>query len=197
MCALTRQLLPVERLIKFVTDADGVLVPDLKQRLPGHCVWVKCSGRAIALSIKDDVFSRLFPQTVIVEENLAENIAAMLKRDALSRLGLAKKAGQLVSGFIRIEKAIVTGRVIGLLHAREAAEDGCRKLTNKLSASLVAGGEKSVNKTKIVQLFDKKELSLALGLENVIHVGLMEGGASRAFWDACDRLAFYMMYDGE
>ena len=42
-CVVTRAELPQADLIRFVADPDGVIVPDLAQRLPGRGVWVTAS----------------------------------------------------------------------------------------------------------------------------------------------------------
>src|SRR5262249_2013886 len=39
-CAVTRALRPKDQLIRFVLSPDGVVVPDLKEKLPGRGVWL-------------------------------------------------------------------------------------------------------------------------------------------------------------
>ncbi len=47
---------------------------------------------------------------------------------------MAAKAGQVVSGFSKVEQAIDGGQAVGLIHASDGAADGIRKLNGRLAA---------------------------------------------------------------
>ena len=40
MCAVTRQVRPIDELIRFVVSPSGEAIPDLKRKLPGRGLWV-------------------------------------------------------------------------------------------------------------------------------------------------------------
>ena len=43
MCALTRQVRPIDELIRFVVAPSGEVAPDLKRKLPGRGLWISAS----------------------------------------------------------------------------------------------------------------------------------------------------------
>ena len=48
MCAVTREVRPIDELIRFVVSPTGEVVPDLKRKLPGRGLWVSASRRVVA-----------------------------------------------------------------------------------------------------------------------------------------------------
>ena len=85
----------------------------------------------------------------------------------------------------KVEEALGKGRVLALIHASDAAEDGCRKLDGKARATTAGRG------IPAVRAFSADELSLASGRTNVIHAALIQGGAARKFLAAAARLERY------
>ncbi len=82
------------------------------------------------------------------------------------------KAGQVVSGFAQVEAALKQG-ALGLLHARDGAEDGCVRLDRLFRA--VSG-----DSAPIWKVFAGSDLDLALGRSNVVHAALLNGSAAQA-----------------
>ena len=82
-------------------------------------------------------------------------------------------------------KAIGKGKVAALIHASDAAEDGCRKLDGKFRAG--ARGETPAP----VRVFSADELGLASGKTNVIHAALIQGGAAAKFLASASRAERY------
>ena len=58
-CAVTREVLPKQQLIRFVADPAGNIVPDLKAKLPGSGVWVTAQKEHVETAEKRKVFGRL------------------------------------------------------------------------------------------------------------------------------------------
>ena len=50
------------------------------------------------------------------------------ERSALDALAIAGKGGQAVTGFSKVETALVRGQAVAVLHAADAAADGVRKV---------------------------------------------------------------------
>ena len=184
-CALTRARRPKDELIRFVLDPDGAVVPDLKERLPGRGVWLTAAHDSVAEAAKRNVFARALKTEAKVPEGLAAQVDKLLADAALSALGLANKAGEAVFGHAKVEEAIAKGRVLALVHAKEAAEDGCRKLDGK------ARGMREGSPAPVVRAFGVDELSLASGRTNVIHAALIQGGAAGKFLAAAARVERY------
>jgi len=177
-CAVTRTTLPVDRLIRFVLDPEGRVVPDLKTKLPGRGVWITAARQAVetAETDKKKVFGRGFKADVTVEPGLAGQVDTLMIRAALQALSLTRKAGELVTGFSKVEAALRSDPVLGMIHATDAAEDGMRKLSGAAAAL-----GKTANGCPVVRLFDSAQLDLALGRSNVIHAALLAGSASENF----------------
>ncbi len=177
-CALTRTVLPVDRLIRFVLDPEGHVVPDLKRKLPGRGVWITAAQDSVRAAEKNGkrVFGRGFKGEVRIEPGLAERIDALMEKNALQALSMTRKAGELVTGFSKVDAALRRDPVIGLIHASDAADDGIRKLT-----AVAASKFDKANGCPIVRLFDSAQLDLALGRSNVIHAALLAGRASENF----------------
>ena len=165
MCILTRKVKDEAELIRFVRAPDGEVVPDLARKLPGRGVWVSLNRQTLADVLRKKLFSRGFAAETSVPADLPERVSKQLRQQALSLLSLAKKAGEAVSGFMKVEEMAGRGRAKLLFHAAEAQPDGCRKLDKYLQPGM----------EKIV-LFHSSELDLAFGGSNVIHAGVAKGG---------------------
>jgi len=184
-CVLTRKSRPKDELLRFVLAPDGTIVPDLKERLPGRGVWLTAAEDSVAEAEKRNVFARALKANVKVPEGFAARVDRLLADAALGALALANKAGEVVFGTARFEEAIAKGKALALVHAREAADDGCRKLDGKFRGT---EGEKAL---PAVRAFSSDELGLASGRTNVIHAALIQGGAALRFHAAASRLERY------
>ena len=58
LCAVTREELPLDRLIRFVASPDDRIVADLACRLPGRGVWVTADRTLVAKAVKTKAFAR-------------------------------------------------------------------------------------------------------------------------------------------
>lgn len=173
-CIVTRGAQPASDLMRFVLGPDGVVVPDLRNKLPGRGAWVTPTAATVAEAIRKRAFSRAFKTETKVPPTLVEEIDAALVRDLKGALSLANKAGAVVTGFGKVESAIASGGVGAVIHAREAAEDGRRKLAGALrkrAGELISG----------IPVFDDlpgDDLDVALGRVHVIHAALLAGPGS-------------------
>jgi predicted RNA-binding protein YlxR (DUF448 family) len=184
-CALTRKSRSKDELLRFVLGPNGTIVPDLKEKLPGRGVWLTAAQDSVAEAARRNVFTRALKADVKVPEGFAVRVDRLLADAALGALALANKAGEVVFGAAKVEEAIAKGKVLTLVHAREAAEGGCRKLDAKLRGM---GGETPL---PAVRAFGTDELGLASGRTNVIHAALIQGGAALRFLAAASRLERY------
>lgn len=185
-CALTRVHRPVDELIRFVLDPNGAIVPDLKHRLPGRGVWLTCARDVVEAAVEKNQFARALRQPVEVSSDLVRLLDRLLAEAALGLLSLANKAGEVVTGFSKVEELVTRRRetLACLLHAVEAAENGRQKLDAKvLKVAEFVGME-----PKILRCFTTDELSLALGRLNVVHAAVIQGRVSPKFLQAAARL---------
>jgi predicted RNA-binding protein YlxR (DUF448 family) len=160
------------RLIRFVAGPDQVVAPDLARKLPGRGVWVAADRASIETAAKKGLFSRSAKTKLIAPSGLADQVEALLMKRLLDGLGLAKRAGHLISGFEKVSSSLNAGKAAWLIEAADGAADGRRKILNV--------ARKSPRPPQVFGLFDAEELGLALGAENVIHTAFLAGrGADR------------------
>jgi predicted RNA-binding protein YlxR (DUF448 family) len=184
-CAVTRATLPPEQMIRFVLGPDDAVVPDIKRKLPGRGVWVGLSKDLVAQAVKKQVFSRGLKAKALAAPDLPELIDRLLARDALQALSIANKAGLVTTGFAKVETAIATGVASALVHARDGASDGKRKLGQALRRKYGPEGRTEIG------IFSGEELDAALGRGNVTHAALASGPAAKVFLASSRRLAVY------
>jgi uncharacterized protein len=186
-CIVTRAELPPAELIRFVPAPDGSITPDLARKLPGRGVWVSCSARLVAEAVRTKAFAKSLKRAVSAAPELPGQVEQLLIRRAIEALSLANKAGQVVTGFSKVDSELGKGGVTILVHAAEAAEDGSHKLDRKWNAVAADLGRKP----QIVKELTIAQLDLATGKENVVHAGLSAGGATTRFSIEAERLGRY------
>ena len=185
MCILTRKVKDEAELIRFVRSPAGEAVPDLARKLPGRGVWVSLNREILAEVIRKKLFSRGFAAETTVPADLTDRLSAQMRQQALSLMSLAKKAGEAVTGFMKVEEMLGRGRAKLLFHAVEAQPDGCRKLDKFLQPGM----------EKIV-LFHLDELDLAFGRSNVVHAAVAKGGLAEKLLLATRRIETFAALRG-
>jgi predicted RNA-binding protein YlxR (DUF448 family) len=203
MCAVSREVRPIDELIRFVVAPSGEVVADLKRKLPGRGIWVSASRQAVAEAVRRNHFSKGFKRDVLTAPALASDTENLLVRGAIDALAMAAKAGQVVSGFGKVESALVQRRSQGsiggpiraLIHASDGAADGIRKLDALARQS--AGINDESPEIPVVTALTSEQLDLALGRSNVIHAALLAGPASKTFLSRSQVLVRYRMADDD
>lgn len=192
-CAVTREKHAPEDLIRFVAAPDGTIVPDIASKLPGRGVWVGNWRGTVEEAERSNCFARSLKKKITVPQGLAAQVEALLVKRALEALSLACKAGSLKTGFTKVDVAIGKGEAFALVHAAEAAGDGCGKLDRKYHAVLAEMAEDggARHEPRIVTEFGSDELSLATGRPYVVHAALARSGAAERFLREAGRLRRY------
>jgi predicted RNA-binding protein YlxR (DUF448 family) len=195
MCAVTRQVRPIDELIRFVVAPSGEVIPDLKRKLPGRGLWVSASRQTVAEAVRRHHFSKGFKREVRVSPTLATDTETLLARSAIEALAMAAKAGQVISGFGKVEDALrsrqARASVEALIHASDGAADGIRKLDAVVRQN--AGINDESFQFPVVTALTSEQLDLALGRSNVIHAALLAGPASKTFLSRSHTLVRYRM----
>jgi predicted RNA-binding protein YlxR (DUF448 family) len=201
MCAVTRQVRPIDELIRFVVSPQSEVIPDLKRKLPGRGLWISASRQAVAEAVRRHQFGKGFKRDVRVAPALAANTEALLARSAIDALAMAAKAGQVISGFGKVEDALKARQgsnrasIQALIHASDGAADGIRKLD--ALAGQNPGINDDSNPLPVVTALTSEQLDLALGRSNVIHAALLAGPASKTFLSRSHILVRYRMADDD
>jgi hypothetical protein len=116
-----------------------------------------------------------------VPEDLSDRVESLLARQCLERLGLARRAGALTSGFEKVSSLLAAGRAAWLIEACDGSADGRGKL--------LALARRSANQPQVCGAFSADELSLALGLGHAIHTAFPAGRMAERWSEALGRLA--------
>ena len=175
------QVMEEARLIRFVAGPDGVVVPDLARKLPGRGLWVAADRVSVETAARKGGFSRSAKAKLSAPADLADQVDRLLAKRVLDGLGLARRAGDLTSGFEKALAAIAAGKAAWMIEANDGAEDGRRKL---LQAS-----RRVPRPPRLTGLFTADELSLALGLGNVIHLVFLAGRGAERWTTEVERLS--------
>ena len=178
---VTGEVMPEARLIRFVAAPDGAVVPDLGRKLPGRGVWVEASRDSLATAVKKNAFARSAKAPLKPSPDLPDLVERLLARRCLEQLGLARREGVLISGFEKTLAAVRAAKAAWLIEASDGSADGRRKL--------LGAAERSASPIPVCGAFSAEELSLALGLENVIHVALLAGRRAERWTDEVRKLA--------
>src|SRR2546423_3763140 len=193
LCALTREVRPLDELIRFVAAPDGTIVPDLKRRLPGRGVWVTANRAAVDEAAKRNVFARSLKREVRAISELGARVERQLESAALDALGIAHKAGRVAIGFGRTETALAgVPPVVAILNATDGTPDGARKIA---AAAAKRQTVENPGEIPIISVFTSTQLDLALGRSNVIHAALLAGPASNGFLARCQSLERFRTID--
>ena len=160
------------RLIRFVAGPDGSIVPDIARKLPGRGLWVAADRTSLETAVRKNGFSRSAKTKLSAPADLADQVERLLTRRVLDGLGLARRAGELISGFEKAAAAIAGGKTAWMIEAADGSADGRRKLLQV--------ARRLTSPPPMLAIYSADELSLALGLGNVIHLVFLAGrGAER------------------
>ena len=186
-CILSGDKQARDHLVRLAVSPDGDVLPDVRAKAPGRGAWIGVTKAELAKSDKKlhGALARAFKtQKLIIPDDLGERIAAQLQRAFLDRLGLEAKAGFVVTGGEKLDKAARSGKLYLLLHASDAGADGMAKLAQAWRV----GSDREGSGLKGVTLpLPRTILSMALGRENVVHAGLTDPRAAKRASEALDR----------
>lgn len=174
-CIVTRDAEPRTGLIRFVVGPDGLVVPDLAEKLPGRGIWVSADRATLDEAVKKKLFAKVARADVMVTDGLVDLIERGLTARVIHLISLSRKAGSAVCGYEKVKGWLIDGRARVLMQASDGSERGKSKL------STPEGGRWFGHLTG-------QELGLAFGRENVIHGALASGGLSTKVVDDAARL---------
>jgi predicted RNA-binding protein YlxR (DUF448 family) len=175
MCIATRESLPADRMIRFVAGPDGSVVPDLKRALPGRGCSVKAERALIDKAVKKNIFARALKKDVKPAADLAEQVDRLLVKQLTGMMNMARKAGQFVSGTMKVDNAVRSGAALAVFHATDAAADGVRKISQARRAWAMMMDEPE--EPPAFQLMSYEEMQELMGDNAFIHAVALAGQA--------------------
>lgn len=176
-CIVSGEGRPKDALIRFVAGPDGTIVPDVAERLPGRGVWVSAERAALEKAVKTGAFARALKASVTTPDDLVERVASLLTSRVLDYVGLARRSGKAVAGFMAVGKWLREGRVAVLFAASDGAQGGAAKI-KALAPDL-----------PVLEIFTSDELGAAFGRSHAVHAAIAAGPLADAIRREADRLA--------
>lgn len=182
-CVATGRVGDKDGMIRFVVSPDGGVVADLEERLPGRGMWVSADAEALALAVRRGAFSKAARRRLQVPADLAGQVEKLLERRCLDRIGLARRAGQLIAGYEKVREALKSGRVgrSGPPALLVEAADGSPDQRGKVTAL--------APRLPVVGLFAGDALADALGRDVAVHAVAARGGLADGLLRDARRLA--------
>ena len=167
--------MPTHGLIRFVVSPDGVIVPDLGERLPGRGIWVSADRSAIMQAVERKLFARAAKAQVNVPADLLSTLETMLAKRCQDTIGLAKRSDLLVVGFDRVLEILAQGGA-GIVAIASDAGGGRRDIAMAAGKLPVAGS------------LTNAELSAGVGKGAVSFLTILRGGLAISLQRENERL---------
>jgi hypothetical protein len=175
-CAVTRERLPKEEMIRFVIGPDRSVVPDLAARLPGRGIWLSARGDVIETACTRGIFAKAARGPVTVPPDLRSGLQAALLRRFVDHLGLARRAGQAVAGFVKAREYLASGRAALVVQARDGSAEERQRFLGGWSGPVVTP-------------LDGARLGAVFGREHAVHVAVAAGRLAETLRREAGRLA--------
>lgn len=193
-CILSGDRADPETLVRLALGPDGEILPDVRAKAPGRGAWIGVTRaeleKAQASGKLRGGLARAFKTGALaIPEDLPERIDSALRQSFLDRIGLESRASMLLMGSEKIDVAARRGQVHLLLHAADAAADGCRKLDQALRVGQEAEGSALAGTVLPV---DRAALSMAMGRDNVVHIAVTDQRAAARLRAALGRWQSYL-----
>ncbi|MGD1880523.1 MAG: RNA-binding protein [Kiloniellaceae bacterium] len=185
-CLASGEVLLKAQLLRFVVAPDGLLVPDLAERLPGRGLWLQARQDMMAKACARNLFAKAAKRQVRVPEDLAQQVEKLALRRCLDLLGLARRAGSGGAGFEKVKAAVRAGNVGALVQAADAADDGRHKIQ---ALARAVGSRAEGSQVPVLQFCSAAELGAAVGREAAVHVGIAPGRFAEGLVREVQRLA--------
>lgn len=165
-------------MLRFVVGPDRIVVADLAGRLPGRGLWLSARRDVVELARTKGTFARAARGQVTVPPDLLSALGAALERRVGEHIGLARRAGQAVSGFTKAREWLDDGRAGLVVQAADGSEDECRRLL---------GGH--AGRVKAIRVLDAARLGALFGRDHAVHVALAAGRLAESVRIEADRLS--------
>ena len=165
-CIATGEVQPKYGLIRFVTDQDGQVYPDVAAKLPGRGVYVTADRKALDKAVGKKLFARGFKSQVNVPSDLTDEVERQVTRRVIELLSLARKSGDAVAGYEKVKTWLDREEAQVLIQATDGSGRGKSKLSTPHFG-------------KYIGWLTADELGAAFGRQTVIHAALASGGLAK------------------
>jgi len=176
-CIVSGETKDSTHMLRFVIGPDDEVVFDVAGKLPGRGLWLSAGLDMLKTATAKGAFARAAKARAKVPDTLIDDVARLLKKRCLDRLGLARRAGDLVQGYDKVRASLKAQQPGLLIEAADGGEDGREKIT-RLAPDV-----------PVVALFTAEEIGHAIGRDNAVHALIASGKMAQEFLRDASRLA--------
>jgi len=208
-CLVTGETYPAHKMIRFILDPTGNVIPDVAAKLPGRGGWILADRTVLQSAMKKKIFVR-FGHRVAA----SKVVPAGRKRgdvETLEEVGGTpiekREMGQKMpikvdENLLDLVEQLLRQRCLnylGLVNRAGFLVSGFEKVRTKLKAhkgrvlivaedaadngrsKLCSGLGNVLEKIRVIDMFTREQLGQALGLSNAVHVVLLSDGVTESF----------------
>ncbi|NHN84406.1 RNA-binding protein [Acetobacter musti] len=176
-CAVTRERMAPAVMLRFVIGPDRNVVPDLNARLPGRGIWLSARRDVLETALTRGVFARAARRHVVIPSDLLAVVESGLLRRVVEILGLARRAGQSVSGYAKVREWIEARHAGLIVQASDGSPDECARLLS------------GARELPVVRPLVASSLGHVFGRERVVHAALRRGALASRLQQESERFA--------
>lgn len=188
-CIVSGSELPKQNMLRLVLSPDGVLVCDVKGKLPVDGVYIQSDSKILQIGLEQKLIAKHLSANLPDDFDIPhfmQNIKKQLYKRIAEWLCMANKSGALTTGFMKVESALRNEEVRLLVQAKDASNDGRKKLRN-----IAVRDEVAIDESLSLDF-----LSDALGKSNAVHIGILTKVFSTEILRESSRLAGFCEKDG-
>lgn len=171
-CIVSRESAHKSELLKFVCSPDGVVTPDIMEKLPGRSAYINADAETLAAAVKTNAFTRAFKGKAKVPDGLDVLVTDLLSRRVLGLIAMGMKSGRLRYGYDPVKSLAQSGELAIRIEARDGAADGRGKL--RVIAKAVGRAEHGAV-PPLIGCFTALELGQAIGRPPIVHAAIERG----------------------
>ena len=185
-CIVSRETAHKLDLLKFVLSPDGVVTPDVMEKLPGRGAYIRPDLETLSKAVETNGFNRAFKGKALVPDDLSVLVTDMLSRRVLGLVTMAMKAGRLRHGYDQVRSLAQVGDLAIRIEAYDGATDGRGKIRTLAKA---VGRATDGVAPPVIGCFTALELGQALGRPPVVHAAIERGRLAKTLKHDMVRLA--------
>jgi len=188
-CIVSGATLPKNHMLRLVLSPDGVLLCDVKGKLPVEGVFIQADEDILRLGFEQKLIAKHLSANLTDDFNIShfiQNIKNQLYKRLAEWLSMANKSGSLIAGFVKVESALRAEGVVLLIQAGDASDDGRKKLRNIAKRENIA----------IDESLTREFLANALGKSDAVHIGILTTQFSTEILRESSRLTGFCKTNG-
>lgn len=169
-CVACRDTAARADLLRLVQAPTGLLVADVRARLPGRGAWVHPRASCVErLASRPELLARALRTDALATDHLPKLVREAVMRALTSGLSLARAAGAITIGNERLLGALSRDEIAVVVTAADASE---RTLAS------VAGAAKTAGVSCVEVPLSKESLGQLVGRDLLAAVGVSHGGST-------------------